>query len=68
MSSKTKKWIKAAVVRAIKTVAQSAIGCIGAATALGSVDWSLVVSAAVLAGITSVLTSIAGLPEVKDGD
>lgn len=68
MSSKTKKWIKAAGVRAIKTVAQSAIGCIGAATALGSVDWPLVVSAAVLAGITSVLTSIAGLPEVKDGD
>lgn len=68
MSSKTKKWIKAAGVRAIKTVAQSAIGCIGAATALGSVDWPLVVSAAVLAGITSVLTSIAGLPEVKDGN
>lgn len=68
MSSKTKKWIKAAGVRAIKTVAQSAIGCIGAATALGSVDWPLVVSASVLAGITSVLTSIAGLPEVKNGD
>lgn len=68
MSSKTKKWIKAAGIRAIKTIAQSAIGCIGAATALGGVDWPLVVSAAVLAGITSVLTSIAGLPEVKDGD
>lgn len=67
MSEKTKKWIHAAGIRAIKTVAQSAIGCIGAATALGGVDWPLVVSAAVLAGIVSVLTSIAGLPEVQDG-
>lgn len=67
MSEKTKKWIHAAGIRAIKTVAQAAIGCIGAATALGGVDWPLVVSAAVLAGIVSVLTSIAGLPEVQDG-
>ena len=68
MSEKTKKWVRAAGIRAIKTVAQSAIGCIGAATALGGVDWPLVVSAAVLAGIVSVLTSIAGLPEVQDGN
>lgn len=68
MSEKTKKWIHAAGIRAIKTVAQAAIGCIGAATALGGVDWPLVVSAAVLAGIVSVLTSIAGLPEVQDGN
>ena len=68
MSDKTKRWVRAAGIRAIKTVAQSAIGCIGAATALGGVDWPLVVSAAVLAGIVSVLTSIAGLPEVQDGN
>lgn len=65
MSEKTKLWIRAAGVRALKTVAQAAIGAIGAATALGGVDWPLVVSTAILAGVVSVLTSIAGLPEVK---
>ncbi len=64
LNEKNKKWLKAAGVRAIKTTAQAAIGGIGAATALGGVDWKLTVSTAVLAGIVSVLTSVAGLPEV----
>lgn len=65
MSEKAKKWIKAAGVRAIKTVAQSAIGVIGAAAVMGDVNWPMVLSAAVLAGIVSLLTSIAGLPEIE---
>lgn len=68
MSAKTKKWIKAAAVRAIKTVAQTAIATIGTAAVVGSVDWVAVGSAALLAGILSLLTSIAGLPEVKEGE
>ncbi len=66
LNEKNKKWLKAAGVRAIKTTAQAAIGGIGAATALGGVDWKLTVSTAILAGIVSVLTSVAGLPEVKE--
>ena len=66
MSEKAKKWIKAAGVRAIKTVAQSAIGVIGAAAVMGDVNWPMVLSAAALAGIVSLLTSVAGLPEVKN--
>lgn len=65
LSEKTKLWIKAACVRAVKTVAQSAIGVIGAAVAMGEVNWPMVASAAVLSGIISILTSIAGLPEVN---
>ncbi len=65
MSEKTKLWIKAAGVRAVKTVAQSAIGVIGAAAAMGEVNWPMVASAAALAGIISLLTSVTGLPEVK---
>lgn len=65
MSEKAKKWLKAAVVRAVKTVAQTAVATIGTAAVLSSVDWVMVVSASVLAGILSLLTSIAGLPEVK---
>ena len=65
LNEKNKKWLKAAGVRAVKTTAQAAIGGIGAATALGSVNWTLAVSTAVLAGIVSVLTSVAGLPEVE---
>lgn len=62
-----KKWLKAAVIRAVKTVAQAAIGTIGGgAIVLGDVNWGVVGSAAVLAGILSLLTSVAGLPEVKD--
>ena len=65
LSEKSKLWIKAAGVRAVKTVAQSAIGVIGAAAAMGEVNWAMVFSGAALVGIISLLTSIAGLPEVK---
>ena len=60
-----KRWAKAASVRAVKTVAQTAIATIGTASVLGGVDWALVASASVLAGILSILTSLAGLPEVE---
>lgn len=60
----TIKWIKAATIRAVKTMAQSAIGAIGAAVTLGAVDWRVVGSTAALAGILSLLTSVAGIPEV----
>ena len=59
-----KRWIKAAGIRALKTVAQTAIATIGTSAALNDVDWLLVVSASVLAGILSLLTSITGLPEL----
>lgn len=64
MSDKTKKWIKAASIRAVKTMAQTAVATIGTAAAMGEVNWIMVVSASVLSGVLSVLTSIAGLPEV----
>ena len=63
VSVDTKIWMKKAGIRAIKTVAQTAVATIGTATALGQVDAKLVVSASVLAGILALLTSIAGLPE-----
>ena len=62
----TLKWCKAAGVRAVKTVAQTAVATIGTAAAMGAVDWKMVVSASALAGIISVLTSVAGIPEVKE--
>lgn len=62
----SKKWFKAAGVRAIKTMAQSAIAVIGSSAALGDVNWVLVVSTAAVSGIVSMLTSISGLPEVKE--
>lgn len=58
-------WIKAASIRAIKTIAQAAIGTIGASAVLADVDWRVVVSASILAGVLSMLTSLAGLPEVE---
>lgn len=65
MSDKTKKWLKAAGVRAVKTMAQTFIATIGSAAVLAAVDWKVVASATVLAGILSVATSVAGLPEVE---
>ena len=65
MSEKTKTWWKAAGVRAVKTMAQTAIATIGAAAVLSAVEWHVVLSATVLAGILSLLTSVAGLPEVE---
>ena len=61
-----KKWVKAAGIRAIKTVAQTAIATIGTAVALGDVNWLLVASASALAGVLSLLTSVAGLPEIEE--
>ena len=61
-----KNWIKAAGIRAVRTVAQAAIATIGASVVLNEVDWRMVVSAAVLAGVLSLLTSLAGLPELEE--
>ena len=60
------KWIKAAGIRAIKTMAQTAIATIGSAAVISSVDWKVTVSTTALAGVLSLLTSVAGLPEVKE--
>lgn len=61
-----KKWIKAAGIRAVKTVAQTAAATIGTSAMISSVDWLMVVSASVLAGLLSLLMSVAGLPELED--
>ena len=61
-----KEWSKAAGIRAIKTVAQTAVATIGTAVAMGDVNWVLVASASALAGVLSLLTSIAGLPEIQE--
>lgn len=61
-----KAWLKAAGIRAVKTVAQTAVATIGTSVALGDVNWVMVASAAALAGVLSLLTSIAGLPEVEN--
>ena len=60
-----KVWLKCALIRAAKTMAQAAIATIGAAAVMGEVDWKMVASASVLAGILSILTSVAGLPEAE---
>lgn len=65
MSDNAKKWIKAAGIRAVKTVAQIAVATISAAAAIGDVNWPLVASASAMAGILPLLTSVAGLPELK---
>ena len=65
MSNYWKEWTKKARVRAVKTVAQAAIAGIGTAAAMGQVDWKYVLPSSVLAGILSMLTSVAGLPEVE---
>lgn len=62
---KVVKWLKAAGIRAVRTVAQAAIAGIGAAAAMGQVDWQYVLSASALAGVLSLLTSLAGIPELK---
>ena len=62
-----KEWLKAALIRVVKTIAQAAIAMIGTAVVMDDVNWTMVASAALLAGILSLLTSIAGIPEVNDG-
>ncbi len=66
MSEKTKKWLKAAGIRAVKTMAQTAVATIGTTAVMSQVDWPVVLSASILSGVLSVLTSVAGLPEVKE--
>ena len=61
----TKQWLKAAAVRAVKTIAQTAVATIGTAAVLADVNWVMVARASVLAGVLSLLTSVAGLPEVE---
>ena len=64
MSEKTKRWIKAAGIRAVKTMAQTAVATIGTAAVLGDVNGTMVISASVMSGVLSILTSVAGLPEL----
>jgi hypothetical protein len=64
----TKKWFKASIVRAVKTMAQTAVATIGTSAVLGEVNWVMVGSASALAGILSILTSVAGIPEVGESN
>ena len=66
MSTKTKKWLKCAGIRAGKTVAQTAVALLGTSTLIQEIDWVMVLSSSLLAGIISILTSIAGIPETKE--
>jgi len=66
ISEKTKKWLKAAGIRAGKTMAQTAVALLPAAATITAVDWVTVIGTAALAGVASLLTSVAGLPEVKE--
>ena len=61
----TKKWVKASAVRAVKTMAQTAVATIGTSAVMGDVNWLMVASASALSGIISILTSVAGIPEVE---
>ncbi len=65
VSVDTKKWLKAAGIRAVKTMAQTAVAVIGTGAVLSAVDWKMVLSASVVSGIVSILTSVAGIPEVE---
>ena len=65
VSVDTKKWLKKAGVRAVKTMAQTFVATVGTATVMGMVEWKMVLSASVLAGILSIATSVAGIPEVE---
>ena len=62
----TQKWLKAAGIRAVKTMAQTAVAVIGTGAVISAVDWKMVVSSAIVAGIVSWLTSLAGIPEVEE--
>lgn len=66
MKTNIKEWIRAAGIRAVKTVAQTAVGVIGTTAVISEVDWRVVISAATLAGIVSLLTSLTGLPEIDN--
>ena len=68
MSNKAKMWLKCAGVRAVKTVAQTFVATVGTSAVMSAVDWEFVLSASVLAGILSIATSVAGLPEVKTNE
>lgn len=65
VSVDTKKWLKAAGIRAVKTMAQTAVAVIGTGAVLSAVDWKMVLSASIVVGIVSILTSVAGIPEVE---
>ena len=64
----TKKWIKASAIRAVKTMAQTAVATIGTSAVMGDVNWLMVASASTLSGIISILTSVAGIPEVRSDE
>lgn len=66
VSVDTKEWLKKAGMRAVKTMAQTFVATVGTATVIGAVDWKMVLSASVLAGILSIATSVAGIPEVEE--
>lgn len=68
VSVDTKEWFKAAAKRAVKTMAQSALSLLPAAATITAVDWKVVLGTAALAGITSIITSVAGIPEVPEGE
>lgn len=68
MSVDTQKWLRSAGIRAVKTMAQTAVSVITVGSTVASVDWKLAVSSAVVAGVISILTSVAGIPEVKCND